>query len=46
MRDNPWPSSVFSPEVRAELARAAGRPAADIHEVICRRKANKGQDVI
>ncbi len=25
MKSNPWPSSVFSPEARARLARAAGR---------------------
>jgi hypothetical protein len=46
MNRNPWPSSVFSPAVRAELARAAGQGPADIHEVICCRRANKGQDVI
>lgn len=28
-----WPSSVFRPEERARLARAAGRAPVDIHEV-------------
>jgi hypothetical protein len=46
MKSNPWPSSVFSPEVRAKLARAAGRQPADIHEVIYHRKVNSGREVI
>jgi hypothetical protein len=34
MNQNPWPSSVFSPERRARLARAAGRPAVPLREIL------------
>jgi hypothetical protein len=46
MNRDPWPSSVFSPEVRAELARKAGRAAAGIEEIKYHGMWNKGGEVM